>query len=1173
MITDAQIKAINYNERSVTLSAAAGSGKTFVLTNRIIKMISEGADVSSLLVVTFTVDAAAEIKSRISAELKKMLEADPFNKNLYLQSLKVQKADICTIDSFYQKLLRRNFAKTDVSPDFQTIDGISYSLLMQRIATETIEEISADNSYKPLFVNVPTQDNSFEDILIRGYNFFSLKPFPKVFFERISSLYDASLYDSIWYGTVLANLSSYLFAIKESYDSFIASVVNDIEINEALKRYYTDDCALIDDCISYLNNRNFDLLKKRVAEFEFSTFRKGKVLSDCKKADEYSELRDSLKKTLIGEKSRFYKYIMLSEENYLSVTASLKTILQLLYRAVEIFTNKLNSELNKLNKLYFAEIQKKCFELLVADYNFENNVVTPSETALEISKQYKEILIDEYQDTNSVQDIIFRAISRNESNIFAVGDVKQCIYSFRGAEPDVFQKRIASETNESIYLSKNFRSREEIIDFVNLIFNNSMRPDTGFTDYENVDRLLFGADDYYKEGNGLAKCVVIDVPEDSQTVIPSDDDEDDKEENILEAEYVANEINELLANKVKVFDKAINSMREIKLSDIVIILRTNNCKMTFAKILNKHGISVFNDTGAEFFKRYEISVILALLKIIDNSKDDLSTAAVLRSPLFGFTDIELASLIVETGASGLTDALNSQYGKNAKVTEFIDKIEQYRALSNSVQVYTLLNYIYTDLHAEALFLATENGREKVNNLINLIYTAEIFENNNVGGLYSFIEYVNEQLSTTNSEKERKPVKEGDFVKIISIHGSKGLEYPVCFICDLFKKFNRNDIVRNVKFDDKYGLCMKVIGENSARKDTLQNSVYGMIIDEKNAKEEQRLLYVAMTRARERLYLVGATKKLKETVRKAVLLTENSEKTTAWDIMNAKRYTDWILPVIFRYKNSNSARKALELSYADNLTKSNYGIEVWQNRNNCDFVEELSANSSIDINELFKKLKMLNNNETKISAFPEKISVSGLKNIDGGDYSANFSFSSKPKFKSNKIDARDKGNAIHKFLRYADWKIMIGKSTDSICSEGEKLKAKNIFTASESSSLDYCAISNFFNNAVTEKLLNAGNVYHEKKFTLNFKANEVISTDNCDEITVQGIIDLFVLSDDGIYLVDFKTDRLSENSSGEELIDKYRIQLDVYQKALERLYEKPIIKKYIYSFAIDKYIEL
>lgn len=1171
-ITPSQQKAIEYNEGAVTLSAAAGSGKTFVLTNRIVDKISKGTDVSSLLVVTFTVDAAKEIKTRVADEIGRQLAKDPYNKRLNEQSLKVQKADICTIDSFCQKLLRRNFDKAGISPDFKIIDDVSYKLLQKSVAAETVEEIAGIDEFKPLFMNFLSADDTLEKSIIGSYNHFMNKPSAADLFKQIEGLYDAPLYESVWFETVVKNIYSFLIYIKDCYDRFIADVSGYPEINEALKRVYLNECNIIDRSIEAIHSKNYKELTSLILNFKFDRF---DVVPKAIRSDLFAkhldEIRNELKDTLFKNDSKFRKYLFLEEEDYLKVNKTLKTNVNLLFKATALFEEKLLLALEQINSLYYGEIQKKCFDLLVSDYDINNDVITPSEIAVEISNQYSEILIDEYQDTNLVQDVIFRAISKKESNIFTVGDEKQCIYSFRDADPNVFKNRIRSDKNENIMLSHNFRSRAEVIDYINLIFNNAMRPDTGFSDYENNDRLILGSKDY-TEGKGCSKCVLIDVPDNEELfseIVLSDDG--DKTAQICEAVYIATEIKRLISEETQIFDKKLKQMRKIRLSDIVILLRANTNKSTFAKVLANYGISVFNDNGAEFYKKYEISVILALLEVINNFKDDISTAAVMRSPLFCFTDSELASLIVDTKSEHLYQAVLSAYSNNAKIKNFVDTVRHFKVISDSVPVHTLLNYIYNDLNVEALFLSTENGKSKVNNLINLISTAEHFENNSVGGLYSFLEYVKEQLEDGNTKKEVNSLDEGDFVRIVTIHGSKGLEYPVCFIGELFHTFNCLDARKPIKFNDDLGVCMKIM-QDGVRRETLQNSVYNIVLDEKNATEELRLLYVAMTRARERLYMVGATKNLTSAVRKAVALSKYSSKTSAWSISNAKCYANWLLPSSLRYTNSNKLREALDIEFSDVSSDIDFEVELF------DAEQATAAKKDAPMLEYGNSalIDILQNGiqDTEIAiTVPEKISVSAIKSLKGNNSSHDsYSFTSKPRFKTNKIDARDRGNAIHKFLRYADWKKILAEGSEAVNEEAKKLISKNVFSSSEKEALNYDLISGFFKNSFTEKLLTIGDVIHEKKFTLNFNADDVLFEESDDKITVQGIIDLFAVSDDGIYLIDFKTDRLSPDSDGRELIEKYHIQLDVYEKALSRMYAKPVLKKYIYSFALNKYIE-
>ncbi len=1163
-LTEAQTKAIEYNgSKSVTLSAAAGSGKTFVLINRIIEKLKNGGDISKLLVVTFTVDAANEIKTRISKALKDELKKDPQNNLLYIQSQKVKNAEIFTIDSFCQRTLRTGFDKAGISPDFKICDSAEYSLLKKRVAEETVDFISGKAEYRPLFENflLALKNDDVEEILINAYDYFNRLPSKKDYKAKCLELLDAPYSSNVWLNKAFKDFEEYLLAIKEEYIALYKKITEfNADTQIVFEPMYKKDIYRFDELILNAKTKNQQGIVAELSN-KYANFP-----SKCEQTEEYfnfKKFREKLKKKII-EKTNCFK---LTETEYLQSNKKIKEILSCLFNAEEIYKEKLLAELKASNMLYFDEISRKCFELLISDV--VNGKIIPSETAKQLSLKYEEILIDEYQDTNDIQDMIFRAISNDEKNIFVVGDEKQSIYGFRGTNPLLFAARLQSKDNENIMLSSNFRSRNEILEFVNIIFNEIMRKDTGFMNYKETDMLVYGAD-CFKEGKGNVNLVLINQNEENDEDFDTDDDDGENNESnidlLLEIKYIANEILHLIRKKEEVFDKNLKKMRPIKLSDIVIMSRNlNNRGADIIKTLSDAGIPAYCNDGTDFYEKYEINAVLSLLTVINNNKDNIALAAAMRSPLFGFTDSELMKIrLSQKDEKEFYNAVLKAAETNVKVSNFIEKITKYRCLSEELPVNSLLNIIYNDLKAEAVFSLLPHGEERLRNINELIFHAEAYEKTGEGGLFSYIEYVKELLSKKGTAKTKGTVKEGDFVKVITIHSSKGLEYPVCFLCGLFKKFNFQEKKDIIKFNKDFGISMKLYDlKTNTKKATLQDETEKILISETNIKEEIRLLYVAFTRARERLYIVGSGKNIASKLDEWTLHTDT---VPPWKLKDAKSYADIILPVLF---SRNEVKKGI------------FGKNTLENP--CKFKATLinEENVTVVANALktstnaYNEIKYLS--EKEILKIPEKISVSELK-ARKNDTDINesvvkrYHFTQKPLFLAEKQNGRDKGNAIHKFLRYCNIERILA-SNSSISDEIELLDTKNVFSKAEKKALSVNALEEFFKNPMTARIFAASQIYREKRFTINFKANEIGIDDSSDDVIVQGIIDLFVINKNGITLIDFKTDKVLGNPNGEELIEKYSVQLELYKQTLERLYEKPVTEEYIYSFALNKYIKL
>ena len=1164
--------AVEHVGRSISLSASAGSGKTHILTKRIIERLKNGGDVSRLLIVTFTVAAAAEIRTRIRKALAELIESEPDNPRYRDQLMRADKAEISTIDSFCLRVVRRNFEAAGVSPDFRIADATAYKLLCASVASETVDILASDPANRPLFENVlaGSDNDSLEDVLISCYEKLGATAFPERYFDKTRAVLDEPYENSSLLKSLYKDVADFLIYLDCALSKLMSAASADSDLHDVLNKVYTPDKIVIDKLHSAASKCDHAAYVAVAGDFKLDRFDNKKDYKDNVLIKRYEAFRDEFRKVI----NKYVGLVKFTEEEYKREHASLKETVNCLERAVKLYSDMLSAELKDRNIMSFPEIQRKCFDLLVKDE--KDGDLVPTELAVSLSSRYDEIMIDEYQDTNSVQDMIFRAVSDRENNIFIVGDDKQSIYGFRNASPEIFRKKLISGKSEHITLSRNFRCREEIINAVNAVFCDIMRSDTGLCDYSKEAKLIAGAD-CYGFGKGSVTLSLFEHEKDkSNGATDAENEEEDLTAVEREADYTARKIKSILESGVEIYDKAADRRRPVRPSDIAVMSRAGKGVLdVYAAKFAEYGLDAGFPENDSYFEKYEISAVVSLLKIIDNPTDSLTMAAVMRSPLFGFTDGELAEIMANHGGN-FAAAVNSAYSDNDKVKDFIDKVASYRRLANEIPVYTLLNHIYSDLKVEAIFFALDKTERSFHSLIRLITVAENYEKSSIGGLYGFLTYVDDLIENGKNPDvdASSTVKDGEYIRVMTIHGSKGLEFPICFLVGIFKAFRFKDAYDKLIFSDKYGVCMKLT-ENNSRvvKNTLSHFSAENELKSKSVKEEMRLLYVAMTRAREHLYIVGSNAQIKDKVAAAC---ETGLSASSWKINHSNSFAEMLLPVFLHGSASDVLRQSCgappsEAGDLFDLTvETDFDAEKFQKSA---FETSLTELSETALKSASKRVP------TNFEGIPEKLSVSEIKAgereraEDAAMLYESYDFTARPRFASDRPDGRDRGNAIHKFLRYANWNDLIASKTDCETVAAD-LSSKNVFTDAEKKVLDLDLLKAFFANPFTAGLMTLGKAYREKRFTIELPAARFITDASADDrVVVQGIIDMFVQTENGIILVDYKTDKIDPDSDGKELIEKYSTQLEIYAAALERMYGVSVNEKYIYSFALGKYLSL
>ena len=956
--TEEQYAAITQKDCNLLVAAAAGAGKTAVLVERIIQKLIDGKnpiDIDSLLVVTFTNAAATEMRERIGAAISKATEENSESKIIHRQLALLNKAAITTIHSFCLEVIRSNFQSIDIDPNFRILDETEATLLKAETLNELFEEIYEDGiENNPDFFDVleayasNRDDQKIQDMILSIYSFVQSYPWPEQWLERHVESYNAETVIDFagtdWGSILLETVKIRLEGLQVMMDS----ACKKLQYAMGLEKYlpvFTDDADNLRVLLNIFKAQQtkWDDIYTYLQTIDFTTLPRCGKDADKDIQEDVKKIRDELKSYIKNLKEEVF--LLRSDE----ITADLKAVYPLLKcitRLVSEFSSSYARKKNQRASVDFNDLEHFCLKIL-ADIDEEGKIL-PTKVARTYKEKYYEILVDEYQDSNLVQEIIISMISREDNgkpNVFMVGDVKQSIYRFRQAKPELFLDKYnhyssqADSLYRKILLFKNFRSRKEVVDGVNFIFKQIMSESVGELDYSEIEKLNPGAGyPENEEDRNVGGEVELHLIETSgstgnadELLDNSEDDDEGKEdpgdEEILdnlqqEARMVANRIIKLLqpdenGRKFSVLDKKTNKYRDIRFNDIVILLRTTKTwTEVFEEEFAKAAIPTFADTGSGFFKTPEVQVVLSLLQIIDNPYQDIPLLAVLRSPIANFSTDDLAELRLADRKASLYEALNAlALGENetcARAKRFLARLGQWRDISLYMPTHKLIWQLYNDTGYFSIVGAMHDGERKQANLTVLFERSLQFESTSYKGLFNFISFIDKLKTNKGDLGSAKILGENDnVVRLMSIHKSKGLEFPVVFLCGCGKKFNLQDMYKGVLLHQELGFGPDFV---DYRKRIKYPSVPKLAIAQKlkieTLSEEMRILYVAMTRAREKLIMTGAVNNMEKAANRWLGVSQTAtEKFPAHDMLKAQNYLDWICPSIIRHDNSVKLREA------------------------------------------------------------------------------------------------------------------------------------------------------------------------------------------------------------------------------------------------------------------------
>ena len=1190
--TKEQKQAIYEKGQNILVAAAAGSGKTAVLVERIIeKVLHDNVDIDKLLVVTFTNAAASEMRERVLDAIYKKLDEEPDNELLYRQITLLNKASICTIDSFCLEVVRNNFYQLEnLSPNFRIADTTEIELLKQDVIEEIFEKKyeEEDKDFIKL-INTYTSyrdDTPLKELVLNIYNYIQSNPFPekwlheKIEMFNIKDNLEEDFSKTVWGKELLKQIEDeVIYSIKSLEDiekklylepeleKFYQTIRDDIEKLEVLKR----------------NLDNWDKTYEIAKDLSFVRWPAKKVESELK--DEAKGLRDNVKKNI----NKILDEILICNSNQANIEIyNMYDILVKLENLINEFGNEFDKAKRERNIVDFHDIEHFALKILI-DENEE-----PTEVAKKYQEKYEEIAIDEYQDSNLVQEYILTSVS-NGKNIFMVGDVKQSIYKFRQAMPELFLSKYKGYKNKEdnkeekglkIQLFKNFRSRENVLKFTNLIFQDIMSNELGDIDYDEGEYLNLGAS-YPEEKQDLNTQIhIIDVKDEEEEQENLEEIDERIEDVELEARFVANKIKDLKESNFKIWDGKKEEYRDIKYKDIVILLRsTSSLAPIYEQELLNLEIPVFSDSSQEYLDSIEIQTIMSLLKIIDNPMQDIALVTVLRSYIGKFTDDELVKIRLSDKYDNFYTCMQKalvDVDKNLKekIENFFNMLDGWRKEQEYLSLDELIWKLYTDTGFYNYVGLMPNGDLRQANLKMLFQKAKQYEDANFKGLYNFINFIDKLKLSSGDMNSAKIIGENDdVVRIMSIHKSKGLEFPVVFLSSVGKQFNLTDLNKNVLLHQEMGIGVKYIDyDKQIQYDTLNKSAIKNKILLETLSEEMRVLYVALTRAKEKLYITGISKDYEKELEKIKSNVERypkeNGKINSILLKKYKRYLDWIL-LVYNYENKETIVKSnieLEVHKKQELLHSFNKVDTKK----IDVIKELEK---VEINkEKLKKLEELLNYEypNKIDIIiPTKTAVTTLKDLKSNNIVEENITLEKPKFlnetKEEIITPSKRGTIMHLCMQHLDEKV--NYDLEKVQNLIEELRAKEIITTKEAESINKNKILEFTKSKIWNELKEAKEIQREKPFYINVPANTIYEEKTNENILVQGIIDLYYIDkNNDLNLVDYKTDYV-EKGNENSLITKYKNQLELYKKALEESLKKEVKNTYIYSVYLNKEIKL
>jgi ATP-dependent helicase/nuclease subunit A len=1275
--TDEQLQAITERGRNLLVAAAAGAGKTAVLVERIIRRITDDTspvDIDALLVVTFTNAAATEMRERIADALERALDKNPGCTRLHRQLSLLNKANITTMHSFCLETIRNNFHCIDIDPFFRVADETETVLMKLEALEETFEEQyqSQQREFLRLVECYGGQkdDGMLQQMVLDLYNYVQSHPWPEDWLREAAEAFnlneDTDFGSTRWAEILAEDASMALGGMLEMMGEAV-DIINETAGLEPYLDTYLQDIRNIEELLEHTRGR-WDDLHKAFMSLEFGRLPRYGKDADTDTKEHVKGIRDEVKGRLKRLRDGVFR---VPSAEAVGDLRQLYPLMNCLADLVIAFGQRYSEKKREKAVLDFSDLEHYCLEILIE--RDDEGAITPSGVALGYRQRFIEILVDEYQDSNLVQEVIVGTISgggKDGPPVFVVGDVKQSIYRFRQARPELFldkYNRYPSEAGKSerkIVLYRNFRSREQIIRAVNRVFGCIMSRTVGELDYTEHEALNPGA--VYPEPieqralvGGPVEVHIIDRAGGTEAEAdPLEDREGsegdtqdqsgiDEEPDAVQAEalLIAARIKELMnppgrQERFKVYDRRLGRYRDVEYRDIVVLLRaTRNWAEVLGEELELAGVPVYADTSTGYFAAVEVQVMISLLQIIDNPMQDIPLLAVLRSPVGAFTPEELMDIrLYDSEASfyqamkGLAD--NGEGNTAKKAGGFLDRLNRWRDRAGHMSTDELLWHLFADTNFYSFVGTMPGGEQRQANLRMLYEKARQYEETSYRGLFNFISFINNIKSGNGDMGSARVLGENEnVVRIMSIHKSKGLEFPVVIVAGCGKNFNFQDMTRRLLVHQDLGFGPDYIDpDRRVARSTLAKQAVKCRIKLETLSEEMRILYVAFTRAREKLIITGSVRDLERAAARWNSGCGTGPRLAGYQAAAARNYLDWLGPCLIQGDGSPGLdRGTVRLS---NKSKGSYPtapygvsadgdsgldpqrdsgcweVKVWNkgditrnafqdNREGTADKNDLAGDGKAGtyMEEIAKRLEW-EYRYRESANLPVKLSVTELKRRAGVEFAEEYRplemyappTVEKPSFmdESKGFSSAEKGSILHFVMQHLCLEGPLDRK--GIEAQVAEMVSRELLTPQEAEVVDAARLEGFFRSPLGQRMLKSGSVRREMPFNLDISCTDVyrhLAADvyRDETILLQGVIDCFFEEDDKIILIDYKTDYVSQSQQNkgnggsylafgiERIKERYRVQIEYYASALQRITGKPVAGKYLYLFHTGDVIEI
>ena len=1232
--TEEQEKVITLRDRNILVSAAAGSGKTAVLVQRILSKLMDPVkpvDIDRLLIMTFTRAAAGEMRERIQAALERELALDPDNEQLQRQMTLIHTAQITTIDGFCSYIIRNYFHLIGLDPGYRTADEGELKLMREDVLSQLFEDYYAEGtkgftSFVECYA-AGKNDDGLKDMVLKLYDASMSNPWPDEWLDHCLDNYkpdeESPIQDTGWYKYLWNIVRDELTEARELALSAIRiceGADGPFLYAEALKK----DMLLIQQLFEMSDKQDYDAMGRILEKPSFARLstKKAEDVSEQLKA-QVKDLREEEKDIIKDLKKKYFEGTL---AELTELTAAAREPLEMLVELTKEFVVRFGEKKREKNVLDFSDMEHFALDILVAK---DGDTFTPSQAARELSEKYDEVLLDEYQDSNLVQEILMQNVAgwvNDRKNIFMVGDVKQSIYRFRLARPELFMEKyksysLSDSPEQRIDLHKNFRSRREVLEGVNFIFRQVMGSDLGGIDYDEAAALYPGA--VFPEGQDpeFLKTEVMLVEKDGEEL---EDQEVSGDERELEALAIAQKISEMVG-KEQITDRETGEYRPLGYGDIVILLRTaTGWAETFSEVLSMRGIPSYTASRTGYFSTLEVVTLLNYLRVLDNPRQDIPLTAVLRSSIGGCSARELAEIRIaypegmmyDSVCAYVGDAGNTGTGEGRllreKLASFLETVDALREISAYTPVHQLILEVLERTGYGNYAKAMPDGAQRGANLNMLVEKAMEYEKTSYRGLFNFVRYI-EQLQKYEVDYGEVNISGAgeSAVQIMTIHKSKGLEFPVVFAAGMGKRFNFRDMNAGILIHPDLGIgADAILPEKRIVASALCKQIIRRELLRESLGEELRVLYVALTRAKEKLLICGTIGNLEGEIVSLSRFRDNKEELLPLGVrMRGKSYWSYILPALSRHR----CMQGLFHEYGIYMNRS-----ALQYGDPAEFVVEkitardLAGNEILDQVQREMRKEELENWDTEkvydsqirqelerrfsfqygfdyLRELPVKVSVSELKKRrfhDEEELESAVSYEEKeedfvpwvPEFMKEKQEetytGASRGTAYHRVMECLDYTKV--DEPDQIRRQLRQMTDEKKLTYKEAESVRVKDIWTFVESPLGQRMKNAfqnGSLKREQPFVIARRAEELDPKWQADEsILVQGIMDAWFMEGEDIVLADYKTDYVKPDQEN-MLAEKYRGQLEDYAGALERMTGRKVKERYIYSFCLGKEILL